>query len=94
MIATGSGDRTARTWDAATGVARATACGGQPGYAGSGQPRSAAASLKSAGFPRALRSSQLEPFISLSTTGSHLTSIHDKPDVRNRTGPQARAWET
>lgn len=35
----------------------ATACGRWPGYAGSGQPRSAATSLKSAGSPRTPRSS-------------------------------------
>jgi hypothetical protein len=41
-------------------------------------------------LPRALRSSQLEPFISLSTAGSHLAGIGDTPGVRSRTGITGR----
>ncbi len=59
------------------------------------QPRSTAASLKSAGFPRAPRSSQLEPFTSLSTAGSHVAGIGDKPGVPHRTGITGRAvWSS
>ena len=54
LLATASGDATARVWDV-----------------GSGQPRSAVASPKSAASPRTPPSSQLERFISVSTARSN-----------------------
>ena len=97
LLATASGDATARLWDVASGACLATLVplpsggyitllpdaryklDGDPGdclwwaagLPGSGQPRPAAASLKSAGSRPAPRSSQLEPSIYLSTARSN-----------------------
>ena len=110
LLATASSDATARLWDAASGAHLATLVplpsggyltllpdaryklDGDPGdclWWAAGLCRLGPAEVSSR-FPEvrrappAPRSSQLEPFISLSTAGSHLAGIGDKPGVRFR----------
>jgi WD40 repeat protein len=78
LLATASDDRTARVWDPLSGAHVRTLSGHDSWvYGVEFSPRGdlIATALRSAGFPRTPRSSQLEPFISLSTTGSHLAAF-------------------